>query len=268
MSRAAEQQAEFSAGLLAAEAVLPAGWVGPDGQPDAKRFGVYRNNVASSLMDALREGYPAVHRLVGDEYFSALAKVFMQANPPESPVMLEYGAAFPAFLQGFEPLAGLPYLPDVARIERAWHEAYHSPDDSSMALEVLTRTLDTVAAERAGELHLELHPSVHVVRSPWPALTIWLMNVGEGSAEPIDLSSGGEDVLVSRPQAQVRVRPMPAGEAAFLQSLQAGASLGEAAQYSLEHHPEFELGARLAALLSDGLVRRVWLPEESSVRED
>ncbi|HTT04417.1 MAG TPA: DNA-binding domain-containing protein, partial [Steroidobacteraceae bacterium] len=144
----AEQQAEFSAGLLAAVAVLPSGWVGPDGQPDAKRFGVYRNNVASSLIEALREGYPAVHRLVGDEYFSAVARVFIQAYPPESPVMLEYGAAFPPFLQAFEPLASLPYLADVARIERAWHEAYHSPDGAPSSPEVLRGALSRVAADR------------------------------------------------------------------------------------------------------------------------
>ncbi|HTT06313.1 MAG TPA: hypothetical protein VMF64_13610, partial [Steroidobacteraceae bacterium] len=115
---------------------------------------------------------------------------------------------------------------------------------------------------------LELHPSVRVVRSRWPALTIWLMNVGEGCAEPIDPSCGGEDTLVSRPQAQVRVRLMPAGEAAFLQALQEGRSLAEAAHYSTERHPEFELGAHLAALLSDGLVLRAWLPDESPGREE
>jgi len=265
MPRLADQQAELSAALLDPAAPLPAGWVGPDGRADLKRFGVYRNNVASSLIEVLREAYPAVHRLVGDEYFSALAKLFIQAHPPQSPVMLDYGAAFPPYLAAFEPLAGLPYLADVARIERAWLEAYHAADVASTPCEALTSTLGAVAPERAGELHLELHPSVRIVRSAWPALTIWQMNVGERPMERIDLQGAGEDTLLSRPQAQVTARPMPAGEAEFLHSLLAGECLAQAAQQAIGRHAEFDLARQLAVALSEGLVIRAWLPDEARI---
>ena len=35
---------------------------------------------------------------------------------------------FPNFLETFEPAQRAPFLPDVARIEWAWRQAYHAAD--------------------------------------------------------------------------------------------------------------------------------------------
>ncbi|MCP2936872.1 DNA-binding domain-containing protein, partial [Salmonella enterica subsp. enterica serovar Typhimurium] len=70
------------------------------------------------------------HRIVGAEFFRAMARVYVRVQPPRSPIMLDYGAGLPDFIRSFEPAAVLPYLEDVARIERAWTEAYHAPEAS------------------------------------------------------------------------------------------------------------------------------------------
>ena len=57
-----------------------------------------------------------------------MARAYALAEPPRSPVLMDYGAGFADFIAGFAPAASLPYLPDVARIERAWREAYHAAD--------------------------------------------------------------------------------------------------------------------------------------------
>lgn len=259
-----ERQRQFGRALLDPETTVPAGWVGPGGQPDARRFAVYRNNVVASLIEALGDAYPAVRRLLGEEYFAALAKVFVSGHPPTSPVMLDYGAAFPAFLETFEPLCALAYLSDVARIERAWLEAYHSAEARSEPLETLIGTIHSVPPERAGDLRLELHPSVRVVRSRWPALRIWHANVGEGSTERIDLQQGGEDALLARPQVQVQVRMMSAGEAEFMQWLQAGQSLGEALQRTVQLHAGFDLGVHLTGWFREGIMLRVCVPAQTA----
>src|SRR3546814_5903028 len=69
-------------------------------------------------------------RIVGDEIFRAMARVYVASAPPHSPIMLDYGASFPDFIERFEPATTLPYLADVARIERAWIEAYHAAERS------------------------------------------------------------------------------------------------------------------------------------------
>src|SRR5262249_3240444 len=122
----AERQRDFAEALLNAGGITPPGLVGPDGIASSRRFAVYRNNVVTSLIGTLKDNYRAVHRIVGSEFFGAMAAQFVTANLPQSPIMLDYGAGFAEFIARFEPAATLPYLPDVARIERAWIEAYHA----------------------------------------------------------------------------------------------------------------------------------------------
>src|SRR3546814_5214850 len=83
-------------------------------------------------------------------------------------------------------LTTLPYLADVARIERAWIEAYHAAEAPALDPAALARfTPDELPA-----LRLRLHPSVRLVRSRFPAMTIWRMNVGDGVPAPVDLKLG------------------------------------------------------------------------------
>src|SRR5690242_18933636 len=100
----AERQKDFAMALLDAARAPPTGLVGPDGIASSRRFGVYRNNVVAGLIETLKENYPAVHRIVGSEFFRAMAAQFVTANPPHSPVMLDYGAGFAKFIARFEPV--------------------------------------------------------------------------------------------------------------------------------------------------------------------
>ena len=70
-----------------------------------RRFGVYRNNVYSSLIDVLQARFPVVSRLVGEEFFRAMARVYVEQEPPRSAVLLRYGASFPDFVASFAPAA-------------------------------------------------------------------------------------------------------------------------------------------------------------------
>ena len=116
----AERQRGFAAAILDPARPMPDGLVGPDGEPGPKRFAVYRNNVVVGLTETLKDAFPAVHRIVGADFFRAMARAYVMVEPPRSPILLDYGAGFPDFIRQFEPAAVLPYLADVARIERAW----------------------------------------------------------------------------------------------------------------------------------------------------
>jgi len=143
----------------------------------------------------------------------------------------------------------LPYLADVARIERAWTEAYHAPEATALG----PNAFAAIPTERVAEIRLDFHPSLRVVCSPFPALTIWRMNVGDGVAGPVDLESGGEDALVVRPAADVEVRSMPLGGAEFIAALASGQSLAEATMSALGADRSFDLSANLAALIGSGV---------------
>lgn len=246
----AERQGDFAAALLNPALPIPDGLVDPDGEPGRKRFAVYRNNVLVSLIEALKDGFPAVHRLVGDDFFCAMARAYAVVQPPRSPILIEYGAGFADFIGTFEPTAPLPYLADVARIERAWVEAYHAAEASPIDPEALTK----MTPEQCPAAQLVLHPSLRLVRSLFPALTIWRMNVEGGLAAPVDLAAGGEDVLIIRPHADVEVRSIPRGSFEFIQALTEGQPVLAAYEASRTIADDFDLAANLFDLISTGAV--------------
>jgi len=232
-------QALFARALLDPEAALPPGLVDPQGRPAPKRFAVYRNNVASSLTRALEAGFPTVRALVGGEFFAALALVYLRAHPPRSRMLMLYGAEFPTFLEGFLPVAHLGYLPDVARLELALRDSYHAADSAPLAAAEFQRLL---GADISG-LRLRLAPSVRLLRSSWPVVSIWAAH-HEGGPAP---EPGAETALVLRPEFDPRPHRLPVGGEAFLASLLDGRTLGESLDAA---GPQLDLAALLGLLIS------------------
>lgn len=247
MARLAERLDEIAAALLDPDSALPTGLVGPDGHPSARRFAVYRNNVFVGLTDALRAGFPRVVRLVGDEFFAAMARVFVAATPPSSPVLLDYGAEFPNFIASFPPTESLPYLADVARLERATIEAYHERD----AAPLTPSGLADVRPDQAPMLRFRFHPTVRLLRSPFPAFTIWQMNAPDRTPAPIDLWEA-QYTMVLRPVAEVEVRQVVPASHAFAVALGQGLVLSQAMETALAVDGAFDLSVNLRELIQIG----------------
>lgn len=228
----------FSAALLDPALAVPAGLTGPDGRAAGRRFSVYRNNVAVGLTDALRAGFPVVLKLVGDEFFAAMAGVFLRAHPPRSPLIMLYGAEFADFVAAFPPAAGLPYLADVARLEQALRQSYHAADNDPPD----PGLLNGLAPERLLAMGLRLAPATAVLRSAWPVHAIWQANM---HAIPLPRDLGPQDVLITRPAFDPVPERLPPGGAAIIAALQAGAALADAHAAS----PDADLGAIFTLLL-------------------
>lgn len=239
--------ADFSAALLDPGRETPPLVSGPASKAAAKRYAVYRNNVTVSLIDALAAVYPAVQRITGVEFFRAMARFHIRETPPASPLLIEYGRDFPAFIARYEYAEGMPWLADTARIERAWLDAYHAADATALA----ASDLASVPAERLGGLVLAPHPAARIVRSRFAAATIFAANRAAAPVGSIDAGEA-EDALITRPELDVVVRRLAPGEAVFLSALCAGRPLGEAAGAALEAHPDFDIAAGLATLIESG----------------
>ena len=195
--------------------------------PDARRFAIYRNNVAVGLITSLEARYPITRRLVGDEFFRGMAHAFATTNKPASPVLLAYGAGFSAFVESFPPAQAIPYLGEVARLENAYVESYHSSEAAPMPL----ADLAGIEAERLGELVFHFHPAVRLLSLTHPAASIWAAHqLSSDLASPIGWRR--EDVIVTRPHADVSIRILPPGGWSFVSALIEGASLAQAAAVS------------------------------------
>ncbi|MFB3390387.1 DNA-binding domain-containing protein, partial [Flavobacterium sp. LAR06] len=102
------RQEAFASALLSADETCPPGVFSRNGADPASRFAVYRNNVHSSLINALADSYPVTRQLVGDHFFRAMAGVYIQVYPPISPLLHDYGSDLADFIQGFAPAAEVP----------------------------------------------------------------------------------------------------------------------------------------------------------------
>jgi hypothetical protein len=210
---------------LAADQIVDAGLA------PAQRLGIYRNTIVATLANALRLSFPAVHRLVGADFFEGAARIFAHEQAPRCADLNAYGAGFPDFLQRFEPAASLAYLADVARLEWAVNRSLHAPDADPLAVERLA----TVAPADHDQVCFVPHPSVSTLRSDFPVDTIWraVLQEDEVAMSAIDLGSGPAYLIVQRTADHVDVVRLDECAwrftAALFEGRPIGAALGSAA---------------------------------------
>ena len=235
----------FAAALAEPSAAPPPMTRGRLGVPDQRRFSVYRNNVAVGLIGALEARYPAARRIAGDDAFRALARAFIRAGKPRSPVMIAYGDDFPEFLAGCDGVA--PSLADVVRLENAWVEAYHAEDaDAAIVADLADLSPDCLPRARVA-----FHPAARLLRFSTPAASIW--SAAQGCAGPAErVADIAEDALVTRPDVEVSVRVLPPLAYDFALKLKDGATLVEAAEAM--NDPAFDFGTHLVGLVESGAV--------------
>lgn len=212
-------QTTFRRAVLNPDMQAPDGLIGPAGDSAGKRFDVYRNNVAVSLTEALITAFPVIYKLVGDEFFRAMAGVYLRQHPPTSPVMMHFGQDMPGFLRGFGPVKHLGYLPDMARLELAIRAAYHSADSDPIS----TETLGAVSPAQMSALRFELAPTVRIIESRWPLHAIWDANMRPDAPAP---GKSAQHVLVTRPNFDPIADALTPDASRFVQALGAGKTLG------------------------------------------
>jgi hypothetical protein len=240
-------QADFSAALLDTRLPCPAGLCSANGADPASRFSVYRNNVQGSLINALADSYPVVQQLVGEEFFRGMASIFIQQQPPHSPLMSLYGDGLADFIDAFEAAAEVPYLADVARLERLRTRAYHAADAATVSAQQISAAL--ADPQTLAELDITLHPSLHLLDSAYAVVSIWAAHQGEATLAGIDIHQG-QHALVLRNTLEVEVFALDHGASVFIRHLLNHRPLLQAAQDS----PPFDLPQTLALLIGHNAI--------------
>jgi Putative DNA-binding domain len=235
----------FASALLNPGQPIPVG-LGAAAADARRRFAVHRNNMVAGLINTLAARFPAVAKIAGGEFFNAMARAFVLAHPPRSPLLACYGDELPDFIGGFARAREVAYLADVVRIEAARTRAYHAVDAAPVGADAFA----ALTVEAASTMR----PVDHSL--PHPIVPIWAMNSGERGLAPIE-DWRREDALVARPLLEVEVRVLPPGVSEFLLALAAGRPLGEAALHALAACPQFNLTNNVAGLIGCGLACRI-----------
>lgn len=246
-------QTTFAAALLDPDHPVPPNLLDGHGNPAGRRFAVYRNNVVTSLIDALETGFPVIAKLVGPTNFRNMARIFLRDNPPQSPLMMHYGAPFPAFVKSFEPVQHLGYLHDIARLELALRRSYHAADMAPINPDFFA----SMAPDALPHLRLRFAPAVEILRSDWPIYGIWTYNTHDNAEKPAPIA---QDILITRLEFDPLPHLLPPGGATFLHALQSGAPM-ETALGVVENHTDFDLSALLTLLLQTGAITHATLED-------
>ena len=241
-----EVQRAVGRSIIASDDAPAARYVFADGVPPRARLGIYRNNFVSNVTTALRLSYPAIHRLVGAEFFEGTAHIFISAEPPRRADLDAYGEGFSKFLAGFPPAGALSYLPGVARLEWAVNRALHAPDVEPLDL----ARLGAVAAADRDRIVFLPHPSVALVEADHPVDAIWraVLAQDNDAMAAIDLDAGPIRLLVERRATGVEVTRLEEPAWRFAAALCASRLL----QTAIDTAPEVDAAALLAEHFAAG----------------
>jgi hypothetical protein len=248
MSDWADTFARFSA-VIRTGAGFDEGAIACPNYPAARGIEVYRNNYRGNLHDALAGAYPVIRQLVGEEFFRFLAKRFIEGYPSRSGNLHRYGGELAEFLTRFENTRHLPYLPDMARLEWAWHRAYFAPDAAPFDPARLAR----IPPEAYAGLRLRLHPACTLLVTGFPVAAIWRAHQDDADFR-IDLDRGGEHLLVHRKDLRPDIAGIAPAELYWLAQLQQDIAMGAATEATLAAHPDFDVAAALRRWLAQGVL--------------
>lgn len=216
----------------------------------ASRLGIHQSNFHITVTRAMQGTFKAVSRLVGDEYFAALVRAFVQEEPPQLSTLSRYGGSFAQFLRGFAPVQkDLPWLAPVAQLDWAWFAAYGADDTAALSAAELEGVPPEVLPARAPGLH----GSLTLLRFSVPAYSIWRTNIEDENVRRVPLSKGREWAMVWRQDMQVRHVSLSQAEYAFLDAVGGGRALAEAWVDAQVHDSGFDLAAHFARWLGAGV---------------
>ena len=234
-------ETSFRDGVLSGDAIVLAAFE-PGHLSEQKRLDIYRNNVFSNYRSALEAVYPVILSLVGVDYFRQAAHRYVQRYPSVSGDIHHYGSEFYELLPTLPGAAELAYLADVARLEWSIHEAFHAANAERLD----PSRLQSTTPEDYPDLKFALNPAARLLQSPYPIRRIWQVNLPDYQGDQrVDLSEGGESLLVMRRNFVMEVEAIGSADAAVLAAFQRDEMFGQALDAAVAIDPDFDVGSFL-----------------------
>ena len=213
------------------------------------RLDVYASMYFVRIHDVLRDEFPRMATVLGGEAFHGLVTDYLVACPPRHPSLREAGDRLADFLATHALSSARPWLPELARLERARAEVFDGPD----AIPVAIADLRGVAPERFGALRLRLVPSHRLLTNRFAIAASWRAGDGAGDdGAPPPPRADAETLIVWRRDDAVYHRPADGDEAGWLSRLAGadGALFGELCAALGETQSEAAAAARAFELLA------------------
>lgn len=244
LRRGPEAESERREACFAGTAELPA----------AERVGIYASMYLWRQVDALREEFPMLARLLGEERFLPLCRAYLAAHPSEHHDIGRLGRKLAAFLRDW-PDAGRPDLADLAELEWTRSRAFWAADSEAVGAGALA----ALRPEAFAGARLRLLPALHLLFLRSGADALW--RALEAGEEPGPCLPGPSAVAVWRSGDRVLHATIGPDEARALAAAMAGEPLsGICAAFEGSDEPAAAAHAALSSWIEEGWVSRVEAP--------
>ncbi len=207
------------------------------------RFDIHITNREETLTAALKEIFPVVWRLVGDEFFGFMARTYIAKQPPKKPQLLLWAREFPAFLKAFPAASSLPYLADVAQLEITRKWLYLRPE----GLAFDPGQLQSLTPDQQTHSRFKFRPTVALIKSPYPIGQIVEQHLTLSDDDiDINLEDGPDYLLLARQEQQIITYALSQADYAFYEELADGKTITKAYEAVVMGQPDFDMGQALA----------------------
>jgi hypothetical protein len=137
--------------------------------PKADQLAIYYNAYRLRLLDILAEDYPKLQLFMSNEAFDECIILYIDAYPSRNFSVRNFGQHLNTFLRDTPPYADSPYLSELATFEWALNDTLDASDAEIFQLE----TLQTIPAEKWGDLQFTFHPSLQIMHFEWDTVKLW-----------------------------------------------------------------------------------------------
>ena len=227
-------QAAVAATLLHGPRHLPTGLFAGTEAAVLRGLRVHANTISHARLVALEDTFPRLREHLGEGVFNRLSRAFIDAGGAERRALADIGAGLADWLDD-------PFAADIARVEWAWLESYHAADAPALRLGDLARCDEAALIATP----VRRHPAARIVP------------LAADAAPRLDpaFAPGTAAILITRPDAEVRLFAAHPVDAAVLDAAADISPLGNLIALLDEGHPGG--GAAIAALIDAGAFAKV-----------
>jgi hypothetical protein len=260
MIELARLQKSFQAAILDGDASFVSNIRETGRIPATTRISIYADAYRLRLIEVLRDNYPGLPKLVGDDAFDRLARAYIDANPSGFRSVRWFGDSLPAFIDRYADDSNREPLREVALVDWNMAAAFDAADASTAGEADMAR----FAPEQWGALLFRFHPSVRRLDLHHDAFR-FRREGDDATAAALDRSEVPQPWVIWRMGLDVHYRGLTADEAWALDSAQGGDSFAALCGGLTQWHDEQDAAMRAVSFLKrwlmDQLIVSVYLPE-------
>ncbi len=157
-------------------------WIkAPDEETAIQRLDIYANMYFFRLVGILEEQFASLASVLGHDTFTYMCADFFQRHPPTNFALDYVGDELPTFLEEHSQ-PELPWLVELALLERARYQLIAAPDSELLTVE----DLQQIPPETWGEIRFQPISALRLLEFEYPVHRVWRATQDEAEAPPLE----------------------------------------------------------------------------------